>query len=570
LVNNNTQNPDVPNEHLDSKAKFQAQLDTIQLKFKESLPERFDELMQTWSKIKSQENNHDQVVLLHRLVHTITGSAGTFSYKELSAKAQALEILLKSLVEKQLNFSVEVSSQIERMLQDIVQTNLEAIHNKNHEIHENTPTATPNNKSALNKVLILEDDLELNAYLSTQLKYFGFDVQSSSCLTQLKDLYLSFQPDLIISDISFPESDLGGIQEIEKLIDQLSITVPIMFISAHQDIAYRLAAVRAQGVAYFSKPVNISALVQKVSEFTASIEPEPFRILVLDDDPSLVDLTIFTLQKAGMDAYGITDPLQILEVISTKKPDLILMDVHMPECSGIELAQVIRQTSSLSGIPIIFLSSDANKEVQFKAVVQGGDDFLTKPIDVNKLPILIESRAKRAREMNALMINDGLTGLYNHSYIKEIIDTELERSKRSGIETSVAMLDIDFFKKVNDTYGHMVGDQVLRSLSHFLLKRLRKTDKIGRYGGEEFIVILSDTPLNEALDVMKNILNSFREVVHHAEDVDFHVTFSCGVISTKITTDSNLLTQSMDQALYRAKRAGRNQVLLAELNPEEM
>lgn len=164
------------------------------------------------------------------------------------------------------------------------------------------------------------------------------------------------------------------------------------------------------------------------------------------------------------------------------------------------------------------------------------------------------------------MIRDGLTGLYNHSYTKEMIDIELERSKRSGIEFSIAMLDIDFFKKVNDSYGHMVGDQVLRSLSHFLLKRLRKTDKIGRYGGEEFIIILSDTPVNEAMEVMNSILSSFREIVHFAENIQFQVTFSCGVISSNVTSDANLLIQTMDQALYKAKEAGRNQVVLAELN----
>jgi len=241
------------------------------------------------------------------------------------------------------------------------------------------------------------------------------------------------------------------------------------------------------------------------------------------------------------------------------------MDVHMPWCNGIELAQVIRQQISLEAIPIIFLSSETDENVQFTAVLKGGDDFLTKPIDINRLPVFIKAKAHRAKALNSLMIKDGLTGLYNHTYIKELIDSEMYRCQRSKGVFSVVMLDVDHFKNVNDTYGHVVGDQVLRSLSHFLVQRLRKADKIGRYGGEEFMVLLPDTPLADAKKLFDKILNDFGKVQHHTlDDKEFEVTFSAGLISNEITQDTAMLLEQVDQSLYKAKHAGRNQVVVTE------
>lgn len=547
---------------MDLESEFQAKLNAMQTKFKQGLPARFSELFDVWDSVQLSNGRLDDLVVLHRLVHTLTGSSGTFSCHNLSADSRALEIFLKGLAEGRQVFCPDVALQIDMMLKGLQQTSL-----LDEEVAVTHSVSLASHADAikhLNKVLIIDDDGNLNDYLKAQLIHFGYEVESVFELNKVIEAIKQFSPNLIVSDVSFPEGELAGIELISELSARLENT-PVIFISSHQDIKERLAAVRANGVAYFTKPLNISALVNQVSEISERRDIEPYHVLVVDDDPSLVDLTVFILNSAGLDAYGITDPLKTLEQISLNKPDLILMDVNMPACSGIEMAKVIRQQPSLSGIPIIFLSSEADADIQFQAALDGGDDFLSKPFDVHKLPILIESKAKRARALSSLMIRDGLTGLYNHTFTKEVIDTELERSRRSGVEVSIAMMDIDFFKKVNDTYGHVVGDQVLRSLSHFLLKRFRKTDKIGRYGGEEFVVVMVDTPLTEAMELMNEVLSSFREIVHQAEEVEFNVTFSCGVISSNITTDPAALTIAMDKALYKAKDAGRNQVVLADI-----
>jgi diguanylate cyclase (GGDEF)-like protein len=551
----------MPIEH-DANVEFQAKMIAIQDKFKASLPTRLIEIQQAWEQVQTVADKSEALDGLHRLVHRLTGSAGTFGYTRLSLDSRSLEILLESLL-SYVNIDYdEYCLKIQDMIDGLVKVaDTEAEHRLSQQ--QASHLGMKKNK---NQVLIIEDDKELNQLLTLKLQNFGYMVKSVECLEDLTVAFESFQPNLILADITFPEGDFAGIESVKELLEKYDkgCKIPVIFISARQDIEARLQAVRAKGQAYFPKPIDFSALLNQVRELTDSVESEPYQIVLVDDDPELVGLLTFILEASGMYVAGVTDPKLALEVIHSSKPDLILMELNMPWCSGIELAQVIRQQDSLSTIPIIFLSEDADAEVQFQAVLKGGDGFLSKPIDVTKLPMFIQSKAQRARILSAFMIKDGLTGLYNHSYIKEAVETEMHRLERNHHEFCVAMLDIDCFKKVNDTYGHSIGDQVLRSLSHFLIRHLRKTDKVGRYGGEEFMVVFPETSLASAVAVMNSILEKFRQVTHYALDQDVQVTFSAGVISSNLTQNVAQLLTTVDKGLYAAKHAGRNQVMVAD------
>jgi len=538
---------------------FQEKIQQMQTSFIEGLPQRLSDIQAAW-KLVETDDDQDSLHLLYRLVHTITGSAGTFSLTNLSILCRALEVFVKDLLDVSKTIQEEEKAQIRCMLQSIESEIKATTAGEFKSISTNQVQKTLASHEQ-NKVLIVEDDEEINQFISVQLSHFGYEVQ---IVTELKEVNAAIEaehPDLIIFDINFPEGGLAGTAKVKEIQTVLKRNVPVIFISSRQDIQARLSAVRAQGQAYFSKPLNISTFLEKVNELTEHDMPEPYHILMVDDDPAIIELATYILKQAGMDARGITNPLDTLEQISEIKPDLILVDLHMPECTGIELAKVIRQHSNLANMPIIFLSAETDSTVQLETALQGGDEFLLKPIKVDELAAFIEIRAKRARELSALMIKDGLTGLYNHTYSKELIDREMERVLRSNSPMSIAMLDVDFFKKVNDTHGHLVGDQVLRSLANYLTKRLRKTDYIGRYGGEEFVVIMPDTPLQEAEKVMSGILTSFAYVEHHAPDEDFNVTFSVGVVSSAQSTDTSELMKIADDLLYKAKENGRNQVV---------
>lgn len=292
-------------------------------------------------------------------------------------------------------------------------------------------------------------------------------------------------------------------------------------------------------------------------------EKEPFHVLIVDDDPEQVSYYALILQQAGMITSVASDPKTVLNVLVEAKPELILMDMYMPGCSGTELLAVIRQQEAFVSIPVVFLSVEDSEERKIDAIREGGDDFITKPAEPEFLITSITNRIRRTRDIRYFMERDSLTGLLNHSNLKEQLIREVLRGKRADSSLCFAMIDLDHFKKVNDTYGHLTGDKVLKSLSRILQERLRRTDIIGRYGGEEFGVILLNTTPENAVRILDEIRENFSRVRHQAEDNEFFVTFSCGIASYPSFDHPDELTGAADKALYEAKEAGRNRVIVS-------
>jgi diguanylate cyclase (GGDEF)-like protein len=233
----------------------------------------------------------------------------------------------------------------------------------------------------------------------------------------------------------------------------------------------------------------------------------------------------------------------------------------MPQCSGIELAQVIRQQDPFVSIPIVFLSAEDDTDKQLIAMSGGGDDFLTKPISAHHLISAVIARAIRSRTLRSEMIEDSLTGLLNHTRILEQLDLEIVRSKRNASPLSFAMIDIDHFKTINDSHGHPVGDRVIKGLARLLKQRLRKMDSIGRYGGEEFAIIFPQTEGKELLNKLEEIRRGFSKLLHRSADplIEFSATFSIGLAQLTDTINTvDKMVQAADKALYMAKEQGRN------------
>ena len=212
-------------------------------------------------------------------------------------------------------------------------------------------------------------------------------------------------------------------------------------------------------------------------------------------------------------------------------------------------------------MPIIYLSVERDLEKQIAAIRQGGDEFLEKPIKPEHLVASVAMRAERTRAIRFYMERDPLTGLLNHTNLSERLNTEILRARRSGSELSFAMIDIDRFKEVNEGFGHFTGDRVLRSLGHLLFERLRRTDVVGRYGGEEFGVILPGADSRKAARLIDELRESFGRLRHRVEDREFTVSFSCGISTYPEFVSAAELCDAAVRALERAKREGRNQVL---------
>lgn len=393
-----------------------------------------------------------------------------------------------------------------------------------------------------------------------QLEFFGFRAISFNTQDELIKAAQHNKPETIVIDVDFNGEKYSGIETIKAIQSNHETPIPIIYTSDDEDgIEIRLMASRSGGEEFFHKVVDLGQLIEKIEEYTNASPLEPYKVLVVDDSRAQARYIENVLTKAGMTTCVITDPMQVLIALNDFSPEIVIMDMYMPGCTGMELARVIRQQDKFHSVPIIYLSAEDDINKQLHAMSLGGDDFLTKPINPKHLASTIHNRGRRARSLLALMIRDSLTGLYNHTHTLYLLENEIAKAAQSGTKLTFAMLDIDFFKKINDSFGHPIGDRVLKSLSLFLKQRLRKTDHIGRYGGEEFAIVLPNTSESDAKTILNEIREKFSELRQPAGDTEFQVTFSCGVASGT-SENAQLICERADNALYEAKRAGRNTV----------
>jgi diguanylate cyclase (GGDEF)-like protein len=340
--------------------------------------------------------------------------------------------------------------------------------------------------------------------------------------------------------------------------------IPKILLTSDFSFGCRLSAARAGVTAVLQRPLQPVELIDWLKMFVAEQTPRAASILIVDDDPVMAAVHAAILGSDGMKVEVIhraADALTAMEVI---RPDLVLMDVRMPEVDGIELARMMRQTRQHLAVPIVFLSGEDDADRQLEARRFGGDIFIKKPVNPKQFASLVRLRADRAKTMRSMIERDSLTGLYNHGQFKERLIQEFDRSRRTRSDLSFAMIDIDHFKAVNDSHGHPVGDRVIRGLANLLTSRLRRTDVVGRYGGEEFGVLLLDTGPPAAAAVIDTVRQIVAEVVFEAPNCSFKVSFSAGIAGALDSRTPEDFVAAADQALYIAKRAGRNRVQLAQ------
>jgi len=414
-----------------------------------------------------------------------------------------------------------------------------------------------------NIVLIDDDDGEANQ-LTVQLGQFGYSVThcsdaNDSGMAELDAGAVALLVGLPAGDEAAPQID-----QIGDVCQEFNRPPPLIFLSPDPNMATRLAAVRAGAAALLMRPVSMLDLVDTLDPLSEQAVDDPFRVLIIDDDPRICKYYKTILSEAGMETVFCNEPLKTFEALAEFRPELIIMDLYMPECRGKELAAVIRQDPAFDSIPIVFLSAEDDLLKQLDVMTIGGDDFLTKPIRPEHLVMAVYTRARRFRSLRSLMLRDSLTGLLNHTTTKEHLDIEMSRMQRDGQPLAYAIIDLDHFKNVNDTYGHPTGDRVIKTLSSLLKQRLRATDIIGRTGGEEFAVALAGVSGSQAETILNDIRRAFSKIQQQHEKGEFTVTLSCGVATFPEFGNVSDLTDAADQALYRAKDSGRNRVVLAE------
>jgi PleD family two-component response regulator len=288
------------------------------------------------------------------------------------------------------------------------------------------------------------------------------------------------------------EADLGDrtgfdlCREIKK--EPRLSSVPVIFVSADSGMPERAEAVRSGSDAFIAKPLVPEALLESL-QLTGSASPKvPVRVLAVEDDAVQIAFLRGVLENVGFIFEACANPEGLFDALDSFNSDIMILDVKLPRYSGYELARILRQDESYMTLPIIFLTVNEEDSGYIEGLKAGSDDYLIKPVSPQLLINCVRYRSKRSLLMRTLTDQDGLTRLLNRASLMRHLESIFSRAGRYEETLSVAVIDIGHFKGINDTHGHQAGDWVLRDLSQFLRDTLRKSDLIGRYGGEEFLV----------------------------------------------------------------------------------
>ena len=290
------------------------------------------------------------------------------------------------------------------------------------------------------------------------------------------------------------------------------------------------------------------------------------KILVVDDIPANVQILSIHLSDENYEVLEANSGAMALEMIRSEEVDLMLLDVMMPVMTGLDVLAEMKKDPQLENIPVILVTANADDSNVAEGLDMGAFDYIIKPYSLVVLLARVRA-ALREKERQDLLerwaTTDPLTGLLNRRHFFELADRELIRSARTQSPISFIMLDIDHFKRVNDDHGHLVGDNALVTLATLLKAQLRKVDFCCRYGGEEFVLCLPDTPKEGALEVAERIREALMPIKIPTEEGTLQITVSLGIAQSDNDPKVEDTLKRADDALYRAKDNGRNQSQVA-------
>lgn len=371
------------------------------------------------------------------------------------------------------------------------------------------------------------------------------------------ELPLERAPDrALVADLGLLAPLAAGLpnQDLTKVFGQ------VVALSSGGGFHARIQAVRIGATAFLERPASAADICDLLEECGGVGGDDPLKVLVVDDDPIAARVTGRQLELAGMRVVAVEDPAKAVEAMLEFEPDLAVLDLYMPQCSGIELAQVIRQMKRFEALPLVFLSSEGELAAQMNAVSAGGDDFVSKGTPAALMIPLIRSRATRMRKISRILRVDAMTRLLPHSAFNQTLQESLSAAAREKGPLCLALLDLDGFRAINDVHGHGVGDGIIKGLGRLLRYRLRPADRAGRFSGQQFGIVLPGLAAGEAAAMVDSLRVIFASLSHGGAQGAFQASFSAGVVEAMPGENGEALIARVRQQVARAKDGGRNRV----------
>ncbi|MDW3095041.1 MAG: diguanylate cyclase [Gammaproteobacteria bacterium] len=531
----------------------------------ESFPEKIQDLRQCWADLNSTQEYIEPLSTLRVLVHKIAGSSGSHDFDDIHVLAKKVEEKIVEILDEKATWvkDKQITGNLVQQLVDMLENQL-LNYNFSDEEEDKIPRLDALQLSHRELVIFIVSHRSVElSLLSNLLETRGFTVIAFSTIERAQAMAQTVAPSIVVLDLG----DANQIKLNKKTKDAFEAVenqLPaFVVISRRDDVETRKMAAKFEAEAFFATPINAHNFSSTLDVVLESRGSNGCRVLLIDKDKKRISYIEKALLCENIKCRSISMIDGIVDELVNFKPDLILIAHDKDDSYWRDGARIIRLHESHFNMPIIFLMEDEDNQAKLEALHAGADDCIFGHELQNEQFLILKQRILRFRRANHLIIMDSLTGALNRDAFLERANEEISLSIRRKESICLAMIDVDHFKQINDENGHVVGDYVLRHISDYLNNRLRRSDVVGRYAGDEFLVLLPDTDLDSAylvLDMIRKNLVAHNIKVNNA---DVRVSISLGLIAARPTEplDIETLIVEADKKLYEAKVAGRNMLV---------
>lgn len=540
-------------------------------RFKERVSEQVGVLEQAATALWQQELVQDLRQLAKQEAHTLAGSLGTFGLAEGSRLARRIESTLQAEQPLSQDEAARLREWVTALRQEIERVSQGKADSATGQdtAHSFTAAATEDDRPLL---LIVERDRPLANKLVTEATTWGFRVKVAVNLTGARDKIFLESPNVVLLDPAISSMTAEGLSLLAELNKQVP-PIPVIVFTEHDNLTERLNVARSGGHTFLQKSAPLSQVLEAVNQVLHQADRLKAKVMVVDDDPKLLAIVRSLLEPWGLKVTTLSNPKQFWEVLEANSPDLLILDIEMPQISGVELCHIVRNDAYWSGLPILFLTVHADSDTVNQVFSVGADDFVSKPIVGPELVTRIINRLERIRLLRNLAETDPLTKVSTRQKSTQDLDRFLRLAKRQNQLFCLAVLDLDHFKQVNDRHGHAMGDEVLCQTGQLLRRSFRNEDVVARWGGEEFVIGMYGINKQDGLQRLNKVLEILRQQSFTALNTTqttampsskVQITFSAGIAQYPDDGDDlHLLYQAADSALYQAKATGRDRIVSA-------
>lgn len=519
--------------------------------FVRQLPKRIAAIEDIWSRLQNTSWDASLLDALYERIREISESSKAFALFQLNESVFSLEVYLSSFVGSDISpgaAQIDAIAGLVRALKTAANVTASA------EQHEETVSDNA-------RVFILGDQAGVTAELAAAMGKLGGDVDYFADTDALLSRLQTQMPRVIVADTAMLPGMSPLSAELIRLRSHMSTEIPLIFVSDSSALQLRVDAIRAGGDGYFVAPLDSAAVAAQILDLALPGEQRPFRVMVVEDDPTQADFAASILRKAGIEVMQVTEPVKVIEQLRAFKPDLILMDIYMPEVNGIELTTIIRDYNEFVAIPIVFLSGEQNTDKQLDALSVGGDDFIAKPIRPKHLLGIVQTRIGRARQMLSATgqppKHDRVTGLFSRQpfldRIAKLIDDE-SQSTQAG----VLLVQPDDLAQLQDKIGVGGIDHLMSELGAVMAAQIQDLDVAARLDDSSIGVLARRDSQQAVIELAETILT---QIAAHTFADRINTTVSIGLCFVDDgLEDANGIVSRAGAACREAVAHGGNRV----------